>query len=499
MVRHLRIAERHTYFLPVLLLIALGCWALSSPVGSSPDDDYHLASIWCGLGERESLCEQASSTGLFEVPAGVTSMACWNFHNDENAYCGISELAQNGNDLLPTSRGNFGEHAHDYPPVYYGFMSFFVSKDFVFSAMLIRFVNIIMFIVSMGGAFAALPRSLRPPLILSALATSIPLGVFLITSTNPSAWAILSSLLVWVTLYGFFHANGRRKVVLGLLATYATIVGAGARADAAVFAGLAIVLATFLSLRRSRSFALSCILSTILLGISFLSFVYSGQSAVTSPDEVQRSSDIALLFDNALQVPSLVMGVFGTWALGWIDTTMPAVVWFAAFSGFVGIVFLGLSRVGWQKALSLVIVGVMIVGIPLYILQNEGIKVGVGVQPRYILPLIILFTGLSLLYSNRAVGAMSQAQQLFIIATFSVANAVALYVNTKRYVTGLGKDGITLHVGPDDWWWNGFPLSPTVVVLIGSVAFTIAAYLVVRLAVDNSRPISTTSDANMPV
>ena len=29
---------------------ALAGWSLASPAGSSPDDDYHLASIWCAQG-----------------------------------------------------------------------------------------------------------------------------------------------------------------------------------------------------------------------------------------------------------------------------------------------------------------------------------------------------------------------------------------------------------------------------------------------------------------
>ena len=31
----------------LLGVVAFGSWALSSAVGSAPDDDYHLTSIWC--------------------------------------------------------------------------------------------------------------------------------------------------------------------------------------------------------------------------------------------------------------------------------------------------------------------------------------------------------------------------------------------------------------------------------------------------------------------
>ena len=38
---------------PLLLLFALAAWAVASPVGAAPDDDFHLASIWCATGDDE--------------------------------------------------------------------------------------------------------------------------------------------------------------------------------------------------------------------------------------------------------------------------------------------------------------------------------------------------------------------------------------------------------------------------------------------------------------
>ncbi|MGA1784996.1 MAG: hypothetical protein ACO39R_06415, partial [Pontimonas sp.] len=40
----------------VLGLVGLGGWALSSPVGSDPDSDFHLASIWCTTADPGSPC-----------------------------------------------------------------------------------------------------------------------------------------------------------------------------------------------------------------------------------------------------------------------------------------------------------------------------------------------------------------------------------------------------------------------------------------------------------
>ena len=43
-------------WLPLAFFVTCAGWALASPVGAAPDDDYHLASIWCAQGEREGVC-----------------------------------------------------------------------------------------------------------------------------------------------------------------------------------------------------------------------------------------------------------------------------------------------------------------------------------------------------------------------------------------------------------------------------------------------------------
>ena len=43
---------------PLLLLATLAAWALASPVGASPDEDYHLVSGWCATGDAAH-CEFA--------------------------------------------------------------------------------------------------------------------------------------------------------------------------------------------------------------------------------------------------------------------------------------------------------------------------------------------------------------------------------------------------------------------------------------------------------
>ena len=51
----------------------------------------------------------------------------------------------------------------------------------------------------------------------------------------------------------------------------------------------------------------------------------------------------------------------------------------------------------WQKAVALVVMVVALVGYPLILLQESGLYIGGGVQPRYLLPMMLMFAGMSLL------------------------------------------------------------------------------------------------------
>ena len=76
-----RVANRlPAILIPLLLFASLVGWAYASPVGSSPDDPMHLPSIWCGIGEREGLCEVAADDpGILLVPGALVTAPCFGF------------------------------------------------------------------------------------------------------------------------------------------------------------------------------------------------------------------------------------------------------------------------------------------------------------------------------------------------------------------------------------------------------------------------------------
>src|SRR5690554_6631409 len=119
--RRTRFALITAVTVPVALLIALVSWGFASPVGASPDDDYHMASIWCGGGTDE-LCQEGDAPGKMRVPETlIASSGCFAFQPESSATCAVEPSME----LISTDRGNF---VGGYPPVFYWAMSAFSGE-----------------------------------------------------------------------------------------------------------------------------------------------------------------------------------------------------------------------------------------------------------------------------------------------------------------------------------------------------------------------------------
>jgi hypothetical protein len=147
---------------------------------------------------------------------------------------------------------------------------------------------------------------------------------------------------------------------------------------------------------------------------------------------------------------------------------MPPVV--AALGPAVALSLVVLSATAYwaRKLLSVLLVAGVCVALPLFILQQGGNVVGESVQPRYLLPLVVVGLGLALL--SRADRSWEFRPQHAVLLTLSVglANCLALQSNIRRYVTGV--DQTSLNLNKDvEWWWEA-PVPPMAVWIVGSVA-----------------------------
>lgn len=472
----------------VFAFIGLGAWALASPVGSAPDDDFHLASIWCSLGDREGLCAPGESEQERVVSERlIYSSGCYAYHPDRSAQCPILDEP-----VVNTARGNF---AGNYPPLFYAVMGVFASPDVAVSTVIMRLFNAAVLVGAVAAILALLRPGQRGPLIWSAVATLVPLGVFIVPSVNPSSWAVLAGLTVWLAVYGYFTAEARgRRIALGALALLLGVMGAGARGDSAVYVAFAGAVAMILSFERTRAWLKLAWLPIVLAAVSAAFFLSANQATgaagvgvaagVTDAEASvaldAAASDVAAtsgsrlndLLANIVYLPWLWSGGTGTWDLGWIDSPVPPSAWIGMLGVLVTLVMWGLRIMTVRKGLVMAAAALALTVIPLYVLYGMGMRVGQEVQPRYILPLVIIFVGAALFGFAKDHLGLSRLQGGVILAIVAVANSLSMHNVMRRYISGLGEgSGFNLNTNIE-WWWS-MPLSPMVVWFVGSAAFAL--------------------------
>jgi len=474
---------RALWLAPVLALIALLAWAFASPIGAGPDDDYHLVSTWCAAG-NETACQPGATATTRVISTSLRDIACYAQHEERSAAC-QGEIF----DAAPsweTDRGNF---AGEYPPVYYGVMQFLAIDDIQVGALLMRALTAVLFVALATALAVLLAPGRRRTLLWGWLVTLVPLGVFIIPSNNPSGWAVMGVGTAFLALLGWFESAGRRRWALGALYLLGIVIAAGSRGDAGVYAVGASVTAALLTSEWTRDWRLRAVLPIIGIAIAVVFFVSAGQSGVAATGftsggggasltvgadgeaEAVPLAGFGLAAYNLLMLPFLWTGVWGTWGLGWLDTRLPSIVPWAATAAFIVVGFAGLGRLAWRKAIAVSGVLLVLIALPLYVLTAGGDKVGENLQPRYLLPLLVLFAMVLLSeVPRRAPLAFTRIQTFTILGALAIANLVALQVNLRRYVTGADVQGPNLDAGAE-WWWPGLPFGPNAVWLVGVLAF----------------------------
>lgn len=400
----------------------------------------------------------------------VVESSCYALHPERSAKCPIT----NPHELISTTRGNF--HNHGYPPVFYAVMSIFVQNSIPTAVISMRIFNSLVFVAMMTTLFI-LHRQRRQGIVLwSTFAVLVPFGLFIVPSVNPSSWAVISASSLWLALIGYYEARTRSTVIwFGTLSLLATVIGAGARSDSAIYCIIAVAAVAILKWRKSDRYWLRAVLPALIVVISAAFFLGSAQSSAN----LNGSTNVVIglrgtlgLISAALpHLPYLWGSIFGLSGLGWLDTVMPEIVWMSCLGAAAALFFHGLRWNSWRKTSALSLIALALIAVPLEVIVANRIDVYEYIQPRYIYPLLILFAGVSLWGLAGRNIELHRAQILVICSVLTIAQAFALYTNTKRYVGGL--NGRHLSLTSDSWWWQ-VSISPGTIVFSGAVLFLIA-------------------------
>ena len=211
-------------------------WAVVSPVGTAPDDNFHLASIWCADLEK-SYCERVLTTsedgqsvtqwfGEVLVPDFIARPNCNEGGTSNSSSCqyGISR------DATPTtiSRAN----VNLYPPIFYKVLSLFVSDNIERSVIEMRLFSVFLGALLFVLVLYICDRKIRVPYLFAMLTFSFPLFFSINASTNPSSWSFIGIPAYWALLHTACGARTtKEQLFAGIGSLLSGLIAAFSRAE----------------------------------------------------------------------------------------------------------------------------------------------------------------------------------------------------------------------------------------------------------------------------
>ena len=198
-----------------------------------------------------------------------------------------------------------------------------------------------------------------------------------------------------------------------------------------------------------------------------------------------------------LEIPFTSMGLnYGTYGpTGSLDVLTPPLVGHIQFALLAAALFWGLRE---RNRLQRVFLSSFLVVLYFLILQEVSRSHETGfylVQGRYFLPFMAGSVGIVLAASSSRTSLLDfPALRSLIVGFVSIANALALFAIVRRYSYGTTNDYKRFEIDvdknfslPDGWRYVSF-LSPRAVLIGGSIAFAIAAWLIVTMLNTDDEP-----------
>lgn len=457
-----------------LLWVALAAWAFSSPVGASPDDDFHIANIYCSAGLAECVEEGERVKPCFAAQPYVAG-----------------ECQRDGLGTIPRSEGMVLNY---YPPLYNTLMSNLVGENIADTVRSVRLANVTVAVAMIVGSIVLSRRSLRVAVATGWVVFAVPLTVFMASSISPNAWSILGIGAMWGPALSYLTEDTKRKTSIARVSF--VIVGAamalGSRSETPMYVGIlsAALLVAGLPwpLRRldEESEAHSKLLLPVGLAVAaMITLILFGSRKImhSIAGDYEHIFSLSEAFGQVLVSPLAGLGTPGLPAnmLGWSDTIMPPFVSYMGIAALALASVAGLSLMYTRKLAIIATFGIFSLLLMLYFWSIAWHTT--RYPPRYFLPLFIVTVGLFMLPRLDRPERIPGIRILPVLAGLvAVGNSLALMTNTARYTVGISdvvkaSPQLIEEGGTPWWWWNFFGLSPHGQWILGTVAFAAAGVL----------------------
>lgn len=472
------------------ILVTAFSWVIASPVAGSPDDDFHLGSIWCPRPVSSSGCETRVVDGEVRivVPEIVSDKSpCYVFKSNESAAC---QNAVSDEEMTDSRRYDDG----NYPIGYYHFHHLLVTDNETLSVLVMRMVNVGIAVLLLGLIGTAIPAGMRRAYLLTMVLAWMPMGLYFIASNNPSSWSLTGVFAYAVGLYASVRAAGRQRWILLGLALAGALLSYASRGDSAFFI-FVVSLAVLVGVRWSRQMWVQAGVAGVAGVVGAWIMMTTGQSRVLSSEAPPSQSFRESVMTNVTALPEYFAGFYGRrWGAGWFDVPFDGAVTVIALGLAGAALLLGARTMTWRKALSVLVVSGAIAGIPVVISLQLGYTRAYQYQPRYMLPLLAVFLFMWFVMGARE--PLISRHQTVVLAVMSVlVYLFAMHMVLLRYTHGIGSPDHPLFDlnYQIQWWWNT-PVSPMAVWLLSSFAYSmvlVLGFLLTRAQPDEAGAVET--------
>jgi hypothetical protein len=449
-------------------------WGFSSPIGSSPDDDFHIGSAWCAGGFELGVCEEIASAEV----VGETSVKIPVKRN----FCYVFDSAMAGNCESNNSPGKMEEFRANnglYPAQYYSFLHLFVDEDAVTSIYLMRAVNSTIAAIFLFLALLLAPQRFRIGIASAWTFTIVPLALFVIPSINPSSWTYIGLATNWVFQLSAMHTGERSKrlaKINWLMYFSSAALCIFSRSDAAIYVLVSSILILGVSYKLEEKFIFRNIFPVAAVSIiSLLSVMSTNQGKnfdQSTGGSLAQASDLNRFIYNIVHLIEIPAGAFGfNWGLGWLDTALPPIVGIVGVSVFAIVSMASLADAQKWRITSVSVIAIFAATVSMFILSEGKFVVGEVVQPRYLLPLLPLFVAVATVSNqnfNAFIGA--KIRRHVVISLLITTQAISIFTNLKRYVVGLDNPLIINLNANNEWWWLE-SISPAGIFVMTTVSF----------------------------
>ena len=462
-------SSTRNYFAAALaLFVVMSAWSVSSPLGSGPDADFHISSIWCAWGEKPGVCEnfdRASAQNGARIPHMFLMCNERTIESFPRCEFGAPHEEMSTYRTAGNSQMN----------MYYRIMRVFVvdspTRSIITMRLFSSFVAAGMFFLLMLQTRART----RHAFLAAWSFVLVPVAINYFAAVNPRGWATLGVMSGWGFLQSLFEtdrSDNKRRIglIASFIASFALV--ATSRADAALFFVFISALIVIGNLLAQNNFSRKIIMryGLVLLGAVLLVQFVPVLRNLIKMEQPQGYSLRQYIVFQIVHIPETIGDVWG-YTVGQSGSG----------PGILGIIGLSLFAVAIAFALQRAsrLQQCMVAAISLFTciaVYRGGLAVG-GILPPtgvYVIGLVSAIMGIAVLFSTHNQQLMSsRGNRSSVIALLSVAHVLGFY-SWMEFYTRRGKnvgyfDKFSLR---DAWWW-GRETNPNLVFFIGAVFFPV--------------------------